>query len=114
MTRVPRRWAFCALAGRALCSTATSRPPAPSAMNPRRSKVDSADAASSDGELVASAFLAVIEIPPWWNLCGFIAQLSRDGQWPGTISVQGRANSLRLIWTQRERGTIRAILVQLT
>src|SRR3954453_18407810 len=67
MTRGPRRWAFCAAAGRALCSTAASRPPAPRTMNPRRSKAGSAVAASSEPVLVASASLTVIEIPHRWS-----------------------------------------------
>src|SRR5476651_103940 len=67
MTRVPFRWALCALAGRALCSTAASKPPAPRTMRPRRSRVGSAVAASSEPVLMASVFLPVIEFPLLWR-----------------------------------------------
>src|SRR4029450_9463572 len=80
MTRVPRRWALCAAAGRALCSTAASRPPTPRTMTPRRSRVRCAVAASSEPVLLASASLTVIEIPHRWSLYRLIAQLPRDGQ----------------------------------
>src|SRR4051794_19255560 len=80
MTRVPRRWALCAAAGRALCSTAASRPPAPRTMTPRRSRAGSAVAASSEPVLAVSAFLTVIGSPRWWSRTGLIAQLPRDGQ----------------------------------